>query len=400
MQDGNGAPSPRRRTLAVQAGLDRSPHGETAEALYLTSGFVYDSAEEAAARFRGEDEGFVYSRYGNPTVAMFEQRIAALEGAEAAFATASGMAGVFAALMCQLSQGDHVAASRALFGSCHVIVSQMLPRYGIATTLVDGTDLEQWRRAVRPETKAVFFETPSNPALEMIDIAAVAEIAHGVGARVVVDNAMASPALQRPMALGADVVVYSATKHIDGQGRCLGGAILSDAAFREEALLPFVRHAGPALSPFNAWVLLKGLETLDLRVREQCRTARALAEFLAAHPAVARVHHPSRPDHPQAELAARQMPGGGTLLSFDIKGGQQAAFRFMNALRLVRISNNFGDAKSLVTHPATTTHRAVAEEDRARMGIGPGLVRLSAGLEDVDDLKDDVARALAAAQGG
>ena len=387
----------RPATLAVRGGTQRSHHGETSEALFLNSGFVYDSAEQAEARFLGDDAGFIYSRYGNPTVAMFEQRLALIEGAEACFGTSSGMAAVFAAMMCQLKAGDHVVAARALFGSCHFIVTQLLPRWGIETTLVDGPDLEQWRRAIGAKTRLVFFETPCNPTLELIDIAAVSKLAHGVGARVLVDNVFSTPLLQKPRELGADIVVYSGTKHIDGQGRCLGGAVLADRSFIDDELQPIMRHTGPALSPFNAWVLLKGLETLELRVRQQCTATLQIAEALRGHAAVGRVLYPGLDDFPQAELAARQMRAGGTVLSFDVAGGKAGAFACLNALKLIDISNNLGDAKSLITHPATTTHRAVGPEERARMGIGDGLVRLSVGLEDVEDLLDDLRRGLDAA---
>ncbi len=386
----------RPATQSVRGGTWRTNHGETSEALFLNSGFCYDSAETAEARFSGDAPGFVYSRYGNPTVAMFERRIALLEGAEAAFATASGMAAVFASLMAQLKAGDHVVAARALFGSCHVILTEILPRFGIETTLVDGTDLEQWAAALRPNTRTVFFETPANPTLGLIDIAAVAELAHGVGATVVIDNVFATPLLQRPLELGADITVYSGTKHIDGQGRCLGGVVLGTEDFITETLLPFVRHTGPALSPFNAWVLLKALETFELRVERHCRSAATLADRLADSNAITRVLYPHRADHPQAELAQAQMSAGGSIISFELAGGQEAAYRFMNALEIVDISNNLGDAKSLVTHPATTTHRAMPEEARLQMGITPGLVRLSVGLEDPGDLADDLDRALAA----
>ncbi len=384
----------RQDTRLVRGGTRRSHHGETSEALYLNSGFVYESAELAEARFKGDLDGFIYSRYGNPTVEMFETRMALLEQAEACFATASGMSAVFAALASQLKAGDHVVAARALFGSCHVVLTEILPRFGVETTLVDGPDLGQWQAAVRPETTAVFFETPANPTLELIDIAAVSEIAHGVGARVVVDNVFSTPLLQKPLALGADVVVYSGTKHIDGQGRCLGGAVLSDRTFRDDILQPFLRHTGPALSPFNAWVLLKGLETLSLRVERHCRSAHRIAEILAAHPSVTRVLYPGRADHPQFELAKRQMSDGGSVVTFELAGGKEAAFRFLNGLQLIDISNNLGDAKSLITHPATTTHRAMGPECRARMGIGDGMVRVSVGLEDVADLAGDLTRAL------
>jgi O-succinylhomoserine sulfhydrylase len=389
----------RPATLAVRGGTNRTPFGETSEALFLNSGFVYESAEQAEARFKGEDGGFIYSRYGNPTVSIFEDRIAAIEGAEACFGTASGMAAVFASLLCQLKSGDHVVASRALFGSCHYIITQLLPRYGVETTLVDGPDIDQWQAAVKQNTRAVFFETPSNPTLQLIDIPAVAEIAHAVGARVVVDNVFATPLLQKPIPLGADVVVYSGTKHIDGQGRCLGGAILSTRSFIDDELQMFMRHTGPALSPFNAWVLLKGLETLELRVRQQCAAAAQIADVLADHPAIDKVIYPTRSDFAQRELAAKQMQAGGTIVSFVVNGGKAPAFTAMNNLQLVDISNNLGDAKSLITHPATTTHRAVSPEERISTGISDGLVRLSVGLEDPLDLIDDLTRALDLAAG-
>lgn len=393
-------PSYRPRTRLVHEGQRRSRFGETSEAIYLTQGFVYPSAEAAEARFKGElaegEEGFIYARYGNPTVAMFEDRIAALEGAEAAFATASGMAAVNAALMCQLKAGDHVVAARALFGSCLYIIETLCPRFGIAVTLVDGTDLGQWRDALRPETRACFLETPSNPTLEIIDIAAVAGIAHSVGARLIVDNVFATPMFQRPLALGADIVVYSATKHIDGQGRCLGGVILGRERFIRDEVEPYVKHTGPAMSPFNAWVMLKGLETLALRCHAQTDGAEALARWMAGAEKLVRVIYPGLPSHPQHNLALTQMERPGTMLSFEVEGGQAGAFRFLNALRLIRISNNLGDAKSLVTHPATTTHQRLKEETRLKLGITPGLVRLSVGLEDPEDLREDLAAALAA----
>jgi O-succinylhomoserine sulfhydrylase len=393
-----GARTWRAQTRLVRGGTKRSGHGETSEAIFLTSGFVYESAEEAEARFKGEAEGFVYSRYGNPTVAMFEERLALLEGAEACFATATGMAAVFAALACQLRAGQRVVAARALFGSCHFIITQILPRWGIETQLVDGPDLAQWKAALAPGAAAVFFETPSNPTLELIDIAAVSKLAHKAGAKVIVDNVFSTPMLQRPLALGADIVVYSATKHIDGQGRALGGAILSSRKFYTEQLMPFMRHTGPALSPFNAWIMLKGLETLELRVERHCRNATKVADFLAGHKAVGRVIFPGLRSHPQYKLARRQMTGPGNMVSFEVKGGKAGTFRFLDALEIVDISNNLGDAKSLITHPATTTHRAVGPEDRARLGIGDGLVRLSVGLEDADDLIEDLDRALKAAK--
>jgi O-succinylhomoserine sulfhydrylase len=384
-------------TRLVRGGLTRSNYGETSEAIFLTSGFVYDDAGSAEARFAGEQPGFMYSRYANPTIEMFERRMALLEGAEACHGTASGMAAVFAALMCQLKVGDHVVSSRALFGSCFYILGTLLPRYGIEVSFVDGHDLAQWRRAITPKTRVVFFETPSNPTIALVDIPAVAALAHAVGAKVVVDNVFATPLLQKPLQLGADVVVYSATKHIDGQGRCLGGAVLADTAFCKDHLMMFLRHTGPALSPFNAWVLVKGLETLSLRVEHQCVTALRIAELLAGHRAVLRTLYPHLPSHPQYDIARRQMTAGGTVVTFELKGGKAAAFAFMNALELVDISNNLGDAKSLVTHPATTTHRSMGEEERLKAGITQGLVRLSLGLETAADLEHDVARGLAAA---
>ncbi|MBT3779657.1 MAG: O-succinylhomoserine sulfhydrylase [Rhodospirillaceae bacterium] len=387
-------PGWRSRTRAVRAGLDRSPHGETSEALFLNSGFVYDSAEQAEARFLGDDEGYIYSRYGNPTVSMFEERLAQIDGSEACFATASGMAAVFAALLCQLQSGDHVVASRALFGSCHYILTQLLPRYGIKVDLVDGADLSQWQAKINDGTTVVFFETPSNPTLDLIDLEAVIELAHGVGARVVVDNVFSTPILQRPAEYGADVVVYSGTKHMDGQGRILGGAVLSSEAFIADHLMNFMRHTGPAMSAFNAWILLKGLETMELRLAEQCRNALTIARMLESSGAIERVLYPGLESFPQYELAQRQMTAGGSVIPFDLRGGKDEAFKFLNGLRIVDISNNLGDAKSLITHPATTTHRAVGPEERAKVGIGDGMVRLSVGLEDPDDLIEDLAAAL------
>lgn len=384
----------RPETRLVHAGQLRSNFGETSEALFLTQGFVYKSAEECEARFAGEEPGFLYSRFSNPTIAMFERRLAAFEGAEAARATASGMAAVTAALMGQLKAGDHVIAARALFGSCRYIVEELLPRFGVASTLVDGTNLDAWRSAVRPATRAFFLETPTNPTLEIIDIQAVAEIAHAAGAKLVVDNVFATPLWQNPLKLGADCVVYSATKHIDGQGRCLGGVILASEAFIAEHVHTFLRQTGPSISPFNAWVLLKGLETLPVRVRRQTDTAAAVSVALVEHPKVARTIYPGRPDHPQAAVARKQMRGGSTLVSFEIRGGKAAAFRFLNALKLVRISNNLGDAKSLVTHPATTTHQRLKPKERAELGISDGLVRFSAGLEHPDDVAEDLLQAL------
>ena len=387
----------RPATRQVHGGTMRSAFGETSEALFLTQGFIYDTAEAAEARFKGEEGGYIYSRFSNPTVAMFERRMAELEGAEAARATASGMAGVTAALLGQLRAGDHVVAARALFGSCRFVVEELLPRFGVASTLVDGTDLDAWSKAVRAETKTFFLESPTNPTLEVLDIAAIAAIAKDAGASLVVDNVFATPVLQSPLALGATCVVYSATKHIDGQGRCLGGVILASEKFIADHIHTLLRQTGPALSPFNAWVLLKGIETLALRVERQSDSAQVLADILAAHPAVAGVFYPFRDDHPQAALARRQMRGGGTLVTFEVRGGKAAAFRVANALEIIRISNNLGDAKSLVTHPSTTTHQRFNEEQRLGMGIRPGMLRLSVGLEDKDDLRDDLLRALALA---
>ncbi|HEX2256136.1 MAG TPA: O-succinylhomoserine sulfhydrylase [Afifellaceae bacterium] len=384
----------RPATHLVHSGTLRSQFAETSEAMFLTQGFVYPDAEAAEARFKGEDPGFVYSRYANPTVAMFEERMCRLEGAEDARATASGMAAVTASLLCDLRAGDHVVSSRALFGSCDWVVTQLLPRYGIASTLVDGRDIGQWRAAVRPESRAFFLESPSNPTMELVDIAAVAEIARAAGARLVVDNVFATPMYQRPLALGAHTVVYSATKHIDGQGRCLGGIVLSDREWVEEKLAPYLKHTGPALSPFNAWVLVKALETLELRAERQSRSAARLADVIADHPAVTRVLYPDRPDHPQYELARRQMSCGGTMIALEVAGGKRAAFDFCRSLQLVRISNNLGDAKSLITHPATTTHQRLTQEERDLLGIGDGLLRLSIGLEDPDDLAEDLMAAL------
>jgi len=384
----------RPETRLLHAGQMRSNFGETSEALYLTQGFVYDSAEQCAARFKGEALGFLYSRFSNPTVAMFESRMAAFEGAESARATASGMAAVTTALIGQLRAGDHVVAAKALFGSCRWVVEELLPRFGVASTLVDGLDLAQWRAAVRPNTKTLFLESPTNPTLDVIDIAAVAEIAHAAGATLVVDNVFATPLWQSPLALGADCVVYSATKHIDGQGRCLGGVILASEEFIQKHLHMYLRQTGPCMSPFNAWVLLKGLETLHLRVRRQTETAAAVAEALSAHGKIKRLIYPGRPDHPQAETARKQMRAGSTLVAFEIDGNQAATFRFLNALELIAITNNLGDAKSLVTHPATTTHQRLTPEQRAELGITDGLVRFSAGLEHPDDVIEDVLAAL------
>jgi O-succinylhomoserine sulfhydrylase len=386
-------------TLLIHGGTLRSGFGELSEAMFVTQSYVYESAEQAEERFKSE-AGFIYSRYANPTVAMFEERLRLLEGAEAARATATGMAAVTAALLCFLKAGDHLVAARALFGSCRYVVEELCPRFGIASTLVDGRDLQAWAGAMRPNTKAVFFETPANPTLDLVDIAAVCKLAHRAGARVVVDNVFATPILQKPLQLGADVVVYSATKHIDGQGRCLGGIVLGSAAYVKEHLHNFLKHTGPSLSPFNAWVLLKGLETLPLRVRAQCASAARIADHLAGQPGVCRTLFCGRPDHPQAALAQAQMSGFGQVVTFDIEGGKAAAFRFLNALRLVKISNNLGDAKSIITHPATTTHQRLKPQARAELGIAEGTLRLSVGLEATADLTADIDRGLAASRIG
>jgi len=384
----------RPETRLVHSGTLRSPFGETSEGLFLTQGFVYDTAEQCEARFKGEDPGFIYSRFSNPTVAMFERRMAELEGAEAARAAATGMAAVTTAVLAPLKAGDHVVAAKAMFGSCRYVVEDLLPRYGIASTLVDGLDLDQWQRAMRPNTKSCFLESPTNPTLDVLDIPAIAEIAHAAGARLIVDNVFATPIWQSPLALGADVVVYSATKHIDGQGRCLGGVILSSEAFIAEHIHNFMRQTGPSMSPFNAWVLLKGLETLAVRVRAQTETAARIAEALATHPKVPRLIYPGRADHPQAAVVKKQMRAGSTLIGFEVAGGKPAAFRFLNGLKLARISNNLGDAKSLVTHPATTTHQRLTPEARAELGISEGFIRFSVGLEHADDLIEDIQAAL------
>ena len=383
------------RTRAVHGGIRRSQFGEMSEALFLTQGFLYDSAAQAEARFRkAEADEFIYARYGNPTVAMFEDRIAAIEGTEDAFATASGMAAVNGAMFAMLRAGDRVVSSRALFGSCLYILEEILPRFGVEVVFVDGAELSQWEAAVTPGTRAVFFESISNPTLELVDIEAVARIAHSAGALVVVDNVFATPVFSRAIAQGADVVIYSATKHIDGQGRCLGGVILGTREFIRGTVEPYMKHTGGALSPFNAWVMLKGLETLDLRVRAQAATALAVAQALEGDGRLTRVIFPELASHPQHALAMRQMGAGGTLLAIEVAGGQAAAFRFLDALSIFRITNNLGDAKSLVTHPATTTHQRLPDDQKARLGITPGLVRLSIGLEDPGDLIADLRAAL------
>jgi O-succinylhomoserine sulfhydrylase len=384
----------RPETRLVHSGALRSQFAETSEALFLTQGFVYDSAEQCEARFKGEDPGFIYSRFSNPNISMFERRMIELEGAEAARATATGMAAVTTAILAPLRAGDHVVAAKAMFGSCRYVVEDLLPRYGISSTLVDGLDLDQWRKAMRPNTKSCFLESPTNPTLDVLDIGGIAEIAHAGGARLIVDNVFATPIWQSPLTLGADVVVYSATKHIDGQGRCLGGVILSSEAFIAEHIHNFMRQTGPSMSPFNAWILLKGLETLAVRVRAQTETAAAIAEALARHPKISRLIYPGRADHPQAALVKKQMRAGSTLIGFEVRGGKPAAFRTLNGLKLSRISNNLGDAKSLVTHPATTTHQRLTPEARAELGISEGFIRFSAGLEHADDLIEDLYAAL------
>jgi O-succinylhomoserine sulfhydrylase len=390
----------RPATTLVHGGIQRTSFGETAEALFLTSGYIYDSAEQAEATFEGSVERYQYSRFANPTITMLEDRLALIEGAEACRTTATGMSAVTAALLSSLSAGDRVVASRALFGGCHWIVSTLLPRFGISGEFVDGADLDQWQRALSRPAQAVLIETPSNPMLELVDMRAVAEMAHAAGASVIVDNVFATPLLQRPLEFGADVVVYSCTKHIDGQGRVLGGAVLGRKQWMEEKLQPFIRNTGPTLSPFNAWLLLKGLETLGVRVDASCRAAAAIADALAAQPAVARVWYPTRSDHPQRGLAREQMTAGGTVVSFELHEGKAAAFRMQNRLALIAISNNLGDAKSLITHPATTTHMRIGAEERARLGITDGVLRLSVGLEDPADLIADLTQALERAQHG
>ena len=384
----------RRQTLAVRGGHRRSAFQETSEALYLTAGYAYEGAEEAEERFKGAP-GYTYTRYGNPTISIFEERMALLEGAPVGRATASGMAAVTASLLCCLKTGDHVVAARAMFGAIRYVIEEVLARFGITSTIVDGTDLEAWRAAMRPETKILFFETPSNPTLEIVDIAGVSDIAHKYGARVVVDNAFASPALQRPFEFGADVVVHSSTKYIDGQGRAMGGVILCKEDFLKDHLQIFLRNTGPALSPFNAWVHLKSLETLDLRMREHCRNAQTIGDFLAAQKNVTQVLYPFRESHPQLALAKKQMSGGGGVVTFEIKGGKEEAFAVANALKLVDVSNNLGDTKSLLTHPATTTHQRLTPEARLAAGVTDGMLRIAVGLEDPADICEDLAQALA-----
>jgi O-succinylhomoserine sulfhydrylase len=384
----------RPQTRAVRAGQIRSNFDETSEALFLTSGYAYPSAEEAEKTFKGESSHYQYSRFGNPTVSMFQDRLAALEGAEACLATATGMAAVFYSLLALLKSGDRIVAARQLFGSCHYIINELLPRYGIKGEFVDGGDLKQWEKALSTKTQAVLFESPSNPMLDIVDVKAVCDLAHKAGATVVLDNAFATPILQRPMEFGADVVVHSATKYIDGQGRTLGGAVLGSKEFIINKLQPITRNTGPSLSPFNAWVLVKGMETLGLRVERHCANAAKVADALASHSAIGRTLYPGRKDHPQHALAAKQMSGFGGVVAFDLKGGKEAAFKALNRLKIVDISNNLGDSKSMVTHPATTTHMRIGAEERAKLGITDGTVRISVGLEDVADIIDDLHQAL------
>jgi len=384
----------KKRTLAVRAGTMRSPFQETSEALFLTSGYAYEAAEEAESRFKGEIGGYQYSRFGNPTVSMFEERMAALEGAEIGRATATGMAAVTGVFLASLKTGDHVVAARAMFGSCLHVVEQILPRFGITTTIVDGEDVGAWEKAMRPETRMLFLETPSNPTLSIVDMKAVAKIAERHGALLVVDNAFATPVLQRPIEFGAHIVVHSTTKYIDGQGRALGGMILCNKKFLDDHLQVFLRNTGPSISPFNAWLHLKSLETLDIRMRAHCDSATRVADFLAGQRKVTRVLYPFRADHPQRNLARAQMEGGGGVVAFEVEGGKKAAFKLANALGLIDISNNLGDSKSLITHPETTTHQKLTPEARAALGVTPGLLRLSVGLEDAGDICDDLDQAL------
>lgn len=387
----------RPETELVHGGTMRSQWGETSEAMFLTQGFVYNSAEQAEARFKNEDPGFQYSRFSNPTVSMFEERLRLFEGAEECRATATGMAAVTAAILSYVKAGDHIVSARALFGSCRYIVETLCPRFGVECTLIDGRDPEAWTAAIKPNTKMFFFETPSNPTLELVDIEAVTTIGKKHGILTVVDNVFATPMLQRPLKLGADIVVYSTTKHIDGQGRCLGGAVLCSNDFLTKHLQDWVRQTGPSMSPFNAWVMLKGLETMPLRINAQCATAAKLASVLAGLSGVTKVLYPGRHDHPQAQLAAKQMPGGGQMVTFEVAGGKAGAFKAINAMRLIKISNNLGDAKSLVTHPATTTHQRIGPEARAELGITDGMIRLSVGLEAFEDLAEDLTAAAASA---
>ena len=381
-------------TKLIREGLNRSQFNETSEPIYMTSSYVYDSPEQAEARFKGDEDGFIYSRYGNPTVQMFEDRLASIENADKCFATATGMAAVFASLMCQLEAGDKVVSSRALFGSCYQILTKILPKYGIETVLVNGTDLNEWEAAIDNKTKAVFFETPSNPTLEIIDIENVCSLAKKFGAKVIIDNVFATPILQHPFDFGVDVVVYSGTKHIDGQGRSLGGAIISDNEFHDKLLKPFMRHTGASMSPFNAWIMLKGLETLKLRVDAQSDNALKIANYYNDNPNIVNVIYPSESTHPQFELIKKQMEKGGTILTMVVKGGKEEVFKIFNELELIDISNNLGDTKSIITHPATTTHYSLGEDGRKEAGIPDGMIRLSVGLENVDDIISDIDNAM------
>jgi O-succinylhomoserine sulfhydrylase len=392
-------PNWRPETALVHGGITRSQYGETAEALYLTQGFVYNSAEQAEGRFKQEDPGFQYTRFGNPTISMFEDRLRIFEGAEDCRVTATGMAAVTASILSYVKTGDHIVAARAMFGSCRNVIETICARFGITSTLIDGRDLDAWRDAIRPNTKMFFFETPSNPNLELVDIAGVSKIGREKNIITVVDNVFATPMLQRPLALGADVVVYSATKHIDGQGRVLGGAVLGSTEFITKYVQDWLRQTGPSLGPFNAWVMLKSLETMPVRVQAQCASAAKIADLLAGSKGVSRVIYPGRADHPQAALAEKQMPGGGQMIAFEVEGGKKAAFQCLNALRLILISNNLGDAKSIVTHPATTTHFKLTPAQRVELGISDGMIRLSIGLEAVEDLADDLSNAVKAAKG-
>ncbi len=383
----------KEKTKLVRGGLNRSNFKETSEGLFVNSGFVYDTAEDAELIFKGEKTGFQYTRYANPTIEMFEQRLALLDGAESCFATASGMAAVFNSIMCQIKNGDHIVSSTALFGSCREILKNIIPRYGVEVTFVDGKNIEEWKKAIKKNTKIFFFETPSNPCMDIVDIKAVSDLAKNHNIITIVDNILVSPVLQKPVSLGADMTVYSGTKHMDGQGRVIGGAILSTKKFREETLKPFLRHTGPCISPFNAWVLLKGLETIKLRVESQSNTALEIAKFLEKHKEVEKVIYPFL-NHPQEELIKKQQKQGGTVLSFYIKGGKEKAYKFLNNLKIFDISNNFGDAKSLAIHPATTTHRVLEQKDRDLQGIKDNLIRVSVGLEDLEDLKNDINNSL------
>lgn len=387
----------RTATEMVHAGTHRSPYGEVSESLYLTQGFAYPSAEMAEARFDGTDPGFVYSRYANPTTDMFEKRMCVLEGAESARAVASGMAAVANAILCFVKAGDHFVAGRAMFGSCRYIIEHVLPRFGVEVSIIDGSKVENWEKAIRPNTRGIFFESPANPTLEVVDIKAVCDLAHQVGATVIVDNVFATPLYQKPLELGADVVIYSTTKHIDGQGRCLGGMILSSEDWIKENLHDYFRHTGPGLSPFNAWLMLKGLETLPLRVEQMTRSAAKVADLISGHKAVSKCIYPGRADHPQADIVAKQMSGGSTMVAFELKTGKQGAFQFCNHVTIPLISNNLGDTRSIITHPATTTHQSIGPEARAELGVTDGLLRFSIGLEDTDDLLEDVDAALNAA---